>query len=377
MVEQHDGDGYGVEEGEHAGKGLGQRLPLRRAMVRRAMVRRVIGGLLQEGADHVAILASALWVLGRPQSARMDDVPHPAVAPSWCHRLVVLPDREVAAGVSAWLTPTGEVPVVALLTRATLREVVGASSVPPGVRVLDHPDDIRPAALLQRLDRVIGKVGRGPLRVVVDHAVPYEAALADAWWRLEAYLEEAYGRSGPDRPLELVCLHHRHRVPPVHAPWLRACHHADGDSALRPVLDPLVAVSTLGLVPTLPLEWDEPRVVMTDPEPHAVRMVTRGVAAAAGLGADPAERLVLAVDELVTNAGRHGTPSVHVEVRARRREVLVSVRDTGLGPMDRFAGLRPASGEVGGRGLWVAGLAAHVFHRTLAAGHTAIAYQRD
>ncbi len=85
-----------------------------------------------------------------------------------------------------------------------------------------------------------------------------------------------------------------------------------------------------------------------------VRLFTARRGRAAGLGSEPVEDLVLAVNEVATNSVRHG--GGHGVLRAWQEEgaLLCEIRDAGL-LADPLAGRRrPSSAQVGGYGLWLA-----------------------
>jgi anti-sigma regulatory factor (Ser/Thr protein kinase) len=66
---------------------------------------------------------------------------------------------------------------------------------------------------------------------------------------------------------------------------------------------------------------------------------------------------VLALDEMTSNAFRHGRPPVDVRLWGGDDRLVCTVRDTGPGPVHPFVGYGPAHGEDlarGGMGLWLA-----------------------
>jgi anti-sigma regulatory factor (Ser/Thr protein kinase) len=88
----------------------------------------------------------------------------------------------------------------------------------------------------------------------------------------------------------------------------------------------------------------------------ALRHTVASRAADAGLGGDRLDDFVLAVNELLTNAVRHGGGRGHVALWREPRAVVCEVTDRGKGmPADRTAVTgRPAPDEPGGWGLWLA-----------------------
>jgi anti-sigma regulatory factor (Ser/Thr protein kinase) len=89
----------------------------------------------------------------------------------------------------------------------------------------------------------------------------------------------------------------------------------------------------------------------------AVRRSIASFVGEAGLPASRIEELVLAVNEVTTNAVLHGRPPTVVRAWNTRSEVVVEVTDAGEGIGDVLAGqLAPPPTALGGRGLWLARL---------------------
>jgi anti-sigma regulatory factor (Ser/Thr protein kinase) len=73
-----------------------------------------------------------------------------------------------------------------------------------------------------------------------------------------------------------------------------------------------------------------------------------------GMAASRADELVLAVNEITTNAVIHGEPPASVRVWHPDDEIVVEVADAGDGIRDALAGqLTPPATILGGRGLWL------------------------
>jgi serine/threonine-protein kinase RsbW len=88
----------------------------------------------------------------------------------------------------------------------------------------------------------------------------------------------------------------------------------------------------------------------------ALRHAVASSAAAAGLSGTRLDDFVVAVNELLTNAVRHGGGTGHVVLWRDRLSVICEVTDRGGGMPARSAHpARPAPDEPGGWGLWLAG----------------------
>jgi serine/threonine-protein kinase RsbW len=110
-----------------------------------------------------------------------------------------------------------------------------------------------------------------------------------------------------------------------------------------------------------------PRTVMPiEPPPLLVETFDRdevtdlrhrvaSLAEASGLAGQRLDDFVLAVNELITNAVRHGGGRGWLRLWCADETVLCEVSDHGDGiGEDRLGGRRPAPNVAGGRGLWLA-----------------------
>jgi anti-sigma regulatory factor (Ser/Thr protein kinase) len=87
----------------------------------------------------------------------------------------------------------------------------------------------------------------------------------------------------------------------------------------------------------------------------AARRWVAAHASAAGLSAESAEDLVLAVSEVATNALIHGEAPRLLWSYLEDGHLVCQIRDGGPGPVDPLAGyLPPDQRLLGGRGLWIA-----------------------
>jgi anti-sigma regulatory factor (Ser/Thr protein kinase) len=86
----------------------------------------------------------------------------------------------------------------------------------------------------------------------------------------------------------------------------------------------------------------------------AVRELVSRFAAAARLSADRASELVIAVNEIATNSVRHGGGSGVLRLWHEPGALVCEVRDRGRIEPPLVGRERPASGQIGGYGLWLA-----------------------
>jgi anti-sigma regulatory factor (Ser/Thr protein kinase) len=204
------------------------------------------------------------------------------------------------------------------------------------------------------------------VRIVLE---PFAGPDPDTWreWqRYDAVLdhqleeEEALGAD----PLRVLCLADTRRVPAPLAAAARATHpllqvdgREEGNPDHVPADEYLIALP----VPPEPLEGTEP-LVRADSvrDLRGLRRDLGARAADAGLpaGSEPAlEDFLLAVDEMTTNALRHGRPPVDLRLWADEKRLVCTVTDRGAGLQDPFIGYGPAHGDdlsLGGMGLWLA-----------------------
>ena len=111
-------------------------------------------------------------------------------------------------------------------------------------------------------------------------------------------------------------------------------------------------------VPEEPLEATEPLLRVDDVRDY-IGLRHAVAERLAGLGGDPdaLEDLHLAIDEMSSNAVRHGGPPVRLRLWASADRVVCTISDGGAGMDDPFAGYGPAHGDDlsrGGMGLWLA-----------------------
>jgi serine/threonine-protein kinase RsbW len=106
----------------------------------------------------------------------------------------------------------------------------------------------------------------------------------------------------------------------------------------------------------------------------ALRHAVASAAAGCGLAGDRRDDFVVAVNELLTNAVRHGGGAGHLALWRDGASVVCEVADHGPGlPAGRSAHpARPASDEPGGWGLWLTGRLTDSFDLTTSSNGTAV-----
>ena len=105
----------------------------------------------------------------------------------------------------------------------------------------------------------------------------------------------------------------------------------------------------------------------------ALRHTVASRAGHAGLSGDRLDDFVAAVNELLTNAVRHGGGSGHLQLGRAGAEVVCEVTDRGDGmPPGAAPHDRPAPEDPGGRGLWLAAELTDAIRVTSGEGGTAV-----
>jgi anti-sigma regulatory factor (Ser/Thr protein kinase) len=195
------------------------------------------------------------------------------------------------------------------------------------------------------------------VRVVGETDFGTTSAERSEWQRYEAVINRAFAAA----PLWGLCAFDTGRLP---APLLEAARRTHPQlrtpAGRRPnpdYVDPAAYLGTLP-VPDEPLERTTPALAadaVTDfiGLRHAVQ---QRLAAVAG-PRDLVEDFLLAVDEMASNAVRHGRPPVGLRLWTAPGALVCTISDRGCGWEDPFAGYGPAHGEDlsrGGMGLWLA-----------------------
>ena len=262
-------------------------------------------------------------------------------------------------------------PVVVACTEVTTELLQKALADRPEVVWVDWDDvyDNGPAAAITAVRRLGERYRVDGVPVVRLVLEPFAGPDPDTWreWqRYDAVLDHQLHEAEllGDDPLQVLCLCDTRRVPEPLVAAARATHpflQVDGEEQSNP--DHVDAEEyLLGLpVPAEPLESTEPLLRadgVRDLRGLRRDLTQRATDATLPPGSGPAlEDFLLAVDEMTTNALRHGRPPVDLRLWAGEKRLVCTITDHGAGLQDPFIGYGPAHGadlSLGGMGLWLA-----------------------
>ena len=177
------------------------------------------------------------------------------------------------------------------------------------------------------------------------------------WQRYEAVINEALG----PWPLWGLCVYDPHRLPDqVLESGLRThptVVTAAGRSANPGFVPPAEYLPALPVL-VEELEGTAPLLAVDDVHDYvALRHQVAGALAGLRGSRDVREDYLLAIDEMSSNAVRHGGPPVSLRLWSDGDRAVCRITDSGSGLADPFAGYGPAHGDDlsrGGMGLWLA-----------------------
>ena len=296
-------------------------------------------------------------------------------AGSGAHRaLIAASDAELVEGAVAFVCAgldAGE-PVVLVCTDPTAELLRQSLADRPQVVWADWGDVYGngPAAAVTAVRR-LGERHRPPSGALVNVVLePFAGPDGETWreWqRYDAVLDHQLDEADllGEAPLGVLCLCDTRRVPAPLVDAARATHPllqlVDGRTAVNPAHVEAGEYLTSLPVPPEPLESTEPLVradSVRDLRGLRRDLAARAVEASLPAGSEPAlEDFLLAVDEMTTNALRHGRPPVDLRLWADEKRLVCTVTDRGSGMQDPFIGYGPAHGDdlsLGGMGLWLA-----------------------
>ncbi|HLM04171.1 MAG TPA: sensor histidine kinase [Blastococcus sp.] len=255
----------------------------------------------------------------------------------------------------------GDAAVVATSTATAdvLREAVDDD---PRVHVLERGDVYRartPTAITTFRALAEQRAREGAARVRVVGEVDFGPTERDwlEWQRYESVINDALA----DWPLWGLCVFDTQRLPD---PVLESALHThsvvvtpDGRAPNPRFTDPADYLRSLP-VPAEPLEATAPRLASDDIDDFiGLRHAVAAELATVDAPRDAIEDYLLAVDEMTSNAVRHGRPPVGLRLWTGSDRIVCTITDRGGGWDDPFAGYGPAHGDDlsrGGMGLWLA-----------------------
>ena len=299
---------------------------------------------------------------GRSPAPAVDHLPSPG---TYTHDALLYDDREqlVTAAVPFLLDglEAGDAAVVATsaATASVLRDAVGGD---PRLHVLERGDVYNartPTAIttFRRLAEQRTAEGMRTVRVVGE--VDFGETERDwlEWQRYESVINKALA----NWPLWGLCVFDTQRLPETVLQSARQTHSSLVTPERRvPNPDFVAPADYLRSlpIPVEPLENTPPRLWARDVADfvglrHAVAAELTTIDAPR----DAVEDYLLAVDEMTSNAVRHGKPPVSLRLWVGEDRIVCTIDDHGPGLDDPFAGYGPAHGEDlsrGGMGLWLA-----------------------
>ncbi|RBY95016.1 sensor histidine kinase [Blastococcus sp. TBT05-19] len=284
-------------------------------------------------------------------------------APGFRHDALLYDSVEELAAVAATFLleglAVGDGAVIAVSpgTAGVLREAVGDN---PLVLVLDQHSLYRsrtPTAITTF--RGLAEQASPGRRIRVVGEVDFGTSIADRteWQRYEAVINHAFATS----PLWGLCVFDTRRAPETVLATARSTHpHLVTPAGREGNPDYVAPASYLASlpVPDEPLERTAPALAVEDVTDFiSLRRAIRALLTTVDGPPDLIEDYLLAVDEMTSNAARHGRRPVGVRLWTAPGQLVCTIRDAGAGPTDPFAGYGPAHGEdlsAGGMGLWLA-----------------------
>ena len=193
------------------------------------------------------------------------------------------------------------------------------------------------------------------VRVIAEPpwAVGHEARVRD-WARHESVMNIAFA----EHPVTFVCTYDARALPPEIVRHAKSTHpeivDACGSERSTQYEDPLEFCRRLDTSVRHPAGDPETELTFGLADLPALRRTIRSLAIDAGLSRTRADELVLAVNEIATNAVVHGRSPATLRAWRAHRELVFEVSDCGEGIKDVLAGqLTPAVAGLGGRGLWL------------------------
>jgi anti-sigma regulatory factor (Ser/Thr protein kinase) len=193
-----------------------------------------------------------------------------------------------------------------------------------------------------------------PVTVLNEHASAFDGDDGRFWTELDAALNVALA----DLPVRITCFYPEL---PLHLEILDGARRnhplllTDGELRLNPGHhDPRAVLTTRPAARPPLLGPPDVRLSFSAWQLHEVRTTVERALSGGGYERERVEDIVLAVNELATNAVEHGTPEAHLSVWTGQHGLLCEVDDGGT-LRDPLPGLQaPHPAEPRGRGVWIA-----------------------
>lgn len=258
-------------------------------------------------------------------------------------------------------------PVAIALRPATERLLYPALGRTPGLVSLTYPtgpDGLSGQTVAVRRARELRELTSAghPVTVITEHDSRLDGVDGRFWTELDAALNVALA----DLPVRMVCFFPEL---PLHLEVLDGArrnhpfHLVGGTLQQNPEhLPPREVLSHRPATAPLLLGPPDVRVRFSAWQLCEVRSVVARAAAVAGFDRARVEDVVLAVNEVATNAVEHGAPEAELSVWQDRTGLVCEVHDRGV-LADPLPGLRPPHpADTRGRGLWIARQLCDVLH---------------
>ncbi len=206
--------------------------------------------------------------------------------------------------------------------------------------------------LARELRELSGPTGR--VSLVVQHEPRLDGTDGAYWTELDAAVNVALA----DLPITMTCLFPSFAMEPEIEQGVRWNHPQlieNGLPLTNPdYLRPAEVIAAAPAPPLPPLGRAQQRLVFTPWQLHAVRAAVADVARRVSLDEKRAEDLVLAVNEVATNAVEYGNGEAEVLLWASLDGLICEVHNAGR-LAEALPGLQPPHpGDPRGRGIWIA-----------------------
>ncbi len=228
----------------------------------------------------------------------------------------------------------------------------GLFVLPPPAGVVRGSGQTVATQLARELRELTGLTGR--VNVIMQHEPRLDGTDGTYWAQLDAALNVALA----DIPVTMTCLFPSLDMLPDVDQSVRANHPLLIEAGLAltnlECLSPAEVVAAAAPPPLLPLGPAQQRLVFTPWQLHTVRTAVADVAQRVSLDQKRTEDLVIAVNEVATNAVEYGQGDAELLLWASLDGLICEVHNAGR-LNDPLPGLQPPHpGDPRGRGIWIA-----------------------